>query len=157
MWQTSSQHTCTSTITEHRTSSDTHLQSVMTFNPYSNASAHQIPTPDSEFPPSRHPLTKQHPKGKIYPPPRPQASTSPQPHQNSWTKGPHIQPNNQPSISSITTSSFTNTAESQLLLSLQAEVAALSLHLGPDNPPANQALLTAVTETLNQSLPTYQH
>ena len=56
-------------------------------------------------------------------------------------------------ISSITTgSTFTDTAGNQLLLSLQAEVAALSLRLGPENPPANQALLTAVTASLNQSL-----
>ena len=40
----------------------------------------------------------------------------------------------------------------ELLLSPQAKVAALSLWLGPENPPANQALLTAVTTLLNQSL-----
>ena len=152
MWQTPSQHTCTSIISELLTSSDTHLQSVMTFNPYSNASAHQVPTPDSDLPPSRYPLTELHPKDKTYPPPRPQAFTSPQPHQSSCTKGPHTQPIDQPSIWSITTSSVTNTTESQLLLSLLAEFVALSLCLGPDNPPANQALLTAVTETLNRSL-----
>ena len=67
--------------------------------------------------------------------------------------GPHFQPNNQTTISSITTgSTFTNIAENQLLLSHQTEVAALSLQLGPENPPANHALLTAVTTSLNQSL-----
>ena len=152
VWQAPSQHTCTFTISKLLTSSDTHLQLVMTFNLYSNASGHQIPSPDSDFPPSHHPLTKLHCKGKTYPPPRPQAPTSLQPHQNSWTEGPHIQPNSQPSILSITTSSFTNTTESQPLLGLQAEVAALALCLGPDNLPANQALLTAVTETLIQPL-----
>jgi hypothetical protein len=96
---------------------------------------------------------KQHPKGKPNPSPQPQASTSPQPNQNSWTMDPYIQPNNQPTISSITTGSiFTDTTGNQLILSLQVKVAALSLQLGPDNPPANHAILTAVTALLNQSL-----
>ena len=111
----------------------------------------QTPTFLPHIHPKQHP--KQHPKGKPNPSPRPQASTSPQPDQNSWTTGPHIQLSNQPTISSITTgSTFTDTAGNQLLLSLQAEVAALSLRLGPENPPVNQALLTAVTASLNQSL-----
>ena len=50
---------------------------------------------------------------------------------------------------------FTGTAESKLLPSLQAEVAALSFQLGPNNPPTNQGLqglFTVVTSTLNQFL-----
>ena len=157
VWITPNQHTSTSTISEILASSNSHLQTVMIFNPYNNGNVHQTPIPDSDLPPTRHPYPKQHPKqhpkGKPNPSPRPQASTSPQPDQNSWTMGPHIQPNNQPTISSITTgSTFTDTAGNQLLLSLQAKVATLSLRLGPDNPPTNQALLTAVTALLNQSL-----
>ena len=158
VWITPSQHTSTSTISEILASSNSHLQTVMTFNLYNNCHVHQTPTPDSDLPPPtrhKHPKQhpKQHPKEKTNPSPRQEASTSPQPEQNSWTTGPHIQSNNKPTISSITTgSTFTNTAGNQLLLSLQAEVAAFSLQLGPDNPPANQALLTAVTTSLNQSL-----
>jgi hypothetical protein len=149
VWITPNQHTSTSTISEILASSNSHLQTVMTFNPYNNGHVHQALTPVSNLPPTQH----IHPKGNPNPSPMPQASTSPQPDQNSWTAGPHIQPNNQPTISSITTgSTFTDTAGNQLLLSLQAKVAALSLWLGPENPPANQALLTAVTALLNQSL-----
>ena len=152
VWITPNQHNCTNTISEIQASSNSHLQAVMTYNPYSNTQPNQIPTPDSELPP-RFLQTKQHPKGKPNHSHRPQASTSPQPYHNSWTKGPHIQPNNQPTISSITTESTpTKSAESKLLLNLQAEVAALTLRLGPNNPSPNEAILSAVTDSLNQSL-----
>ena len=157
VWITPNQHTSTSTLSEILASSNFHLQTVMTFNPYNNCHVHQTPTPDSDLPPTCHVHPNKHPnqqpRGKPNPSPRQQASTSPQSDQNSWTIGPYIQPNNQPTILSITIgSTFTETAGNQLLLSLQAKVAALSLRLGPDNPPTNQALLTAVTALLNQSL-----
>lgn len=61
-------------------------------------------------------------------------------------KGPHIQPNNQLTISSIITgSTSTSTDENQLLHSLQAKVATLSPQIGKDNPHAKQALLTATS------------
>ena len=91
VWITPSQHTSTSTISEILASSYSHLQTVMTFNPYNNRHVHLTPTPDSDLsPPTHHPHPKQHPKqhpkGKPTPSPRQQASTSPQPDQNSWTR-----------------------------------------------------------------------
>ena len=89
VWITPNQHTSTSTISEILASSNSHLQTVMTFNPYNSGHVHQTPIPDSNLPPTRHihpkQHPKQHPKGRPNPSPRPQASTSPQPDQNSWT------------------------------------------------------------------------
>ena len=158
VWITPNQHNCTNTISEIQASSNSHLQAIMIFKAYSNTQSNQTPRTDSDLPP-RFLHTKQHPKGKPSPPHRPQAPTSPQPYHNSWTKSPHIQPNNQPTISSIAVESTPIiSAESKLLLNLQAEVAALTLRLGPNNPSPNEAILSAVTDLLNQSLSlNYQH
>ena len=51
VWITPNQHTSTSTISEILASSNSHLQTVMTSNPYNNCHVHQTPTPDSDLPP----------------------------------------------------------------------------------------------------------
>ena len=43
------QHTSSSIISEILASSDSHLQTVMTFNPYNNGHVHQTPTPDYDL------------------------------------------------------------------------------------------------------------
>ena len=123
VWETPSNHPTIETITEVLTKSILHLQSVKSFTPYDASHIHPTPIPASDLLPQRKTKPRKHP-GHNNPPPRPTASISPQ-LPSSWTQAPPpppTQPNNQPTVSSLSrTGTAATDTTTQMLNNLQAD------------------------------------
>ena len=151
VWETPSNHPTKETITEVLAKSNLHLQSVKSFNPYDASHIHPTPIPDSDLPLQKKTKSRKHP-GHNNPPPRPTASISPQ-LPSSWSQGPPTQHNNQPTVSSLSTTGTAATdTTTQMLNNLQAQVAAISLRLNPAPIPSQEVNIQEITAQLNQSI-----
>ena len=150
VWETPSNHPTKETITEVLAKSNLHLQAVKSFNPYDASHIRPTPIPDSDLP-QRKTKSRKHP-GHNNPPPRPTASISPQ-LPSSWSQGPPTQHNNQPTVSSLSTTGTAATdTTTQMLNNLQAQVAAISLRLNPAPIPSQEVNIQEITAQLNQSI-----